>query len=53
MSRRARLKSSASHRAVLPLFITARNSVVCRFDVTDAQANALITALRRPAKAAQ
>ena len=31
------------------MFIIARNSVVVRFDVTDAQANALIAALRRPA----
>ena len=31
------------------MFIIARNSVVVRFEVTDAQTNALIAALRRPA----
>jgi hypothetical protein len=35
------------------LFIIVRNSVVVHFEVTDAQTNALIAALRRPAKAAQ
>jgi len=35
------------------LFIIARNSVAVRLEVTDAQVNAPIAALRRPAKAAQ